>query len=231
MKINKNTQVFGSFSKKPGNRGCGLFNAAFEYHQIDAIYKSFRIENIEQAVESARCLGFSGFAVSMPFKVKVLDFVDEISDVAQKCESANTIINKGGKLTAFNTDYLAVSQFIKTVTGEVSGETGSLEDLLRRNIPFYVLGDGGYAKSVIRSVSDTGVSPKKITRKNWSEIDSIKDSIVFNCTPLEKIALSEGSILINAPTSTPSGRMLGIMQASHQYFLYTGKRFPFNYDA
>lgn len=223
--------MFGSFSKSPGNRGCSLFNAAFDYHQIDAIYKSFRVEDIEKGVESARCLNFSGFAVSMPFKVEVLKFVDEVSDIAKKCGSANTVINKDGKLTAFNTDYLAVSQFIKAVTGQIGSDSGRLEELLESNIPFYVLGNGGYASSVSMVASDMGVIPKKITRKNWQEIPSIKNSIVFNCTPVEKINLPEGSILINAPTSTSTGRMLGIMQASHQYFLYTGKRFPFNYDA
>ena len=53
MRINKDTKVYGSFAKKAGNTGCKSFNSAFYYYQINAIYKSFSVENIEQAVMAA----------------------------------------------------------------------------------------------------------------------------------------------------------------------------------
>ena len=100
MIINKDTKLFGSFSQNPGNRGCQIFNAAFRYHQIDAIYKSYQISDIKSAVEAARTLGFSGFAVSMPFKKNVLEHVDIHADTAILCGSANTIVESSGILQA-----------------------------------------------------------------------------------------------------------------------------------
>ena len=103
--INKDTKIFGSFSKSPGNRGCSIFNSAFKYHEINAIYKSYQVNDIADAVAAARTLRFSGFAVSMPFKQEVIKHVDEVSPEASICGSANTVISNRGLLIAHNTDY------------------------------------------------------------------------------------------------------------------------------
>ena len=66
--ITKDTKIYGSFSKNAGSLGTKLFNLAFKYYNINAIYRSFSIDNIEDAVQAARTLKFSGFAVSMPYK-------------------------------------------------------------------------------------------------------------------------------------------------------------------
>tara|TARA_B100000161_G_C33238395_1_gene275920 strand:- start:108 stop:335 length:228 start_codon:yes stop_codon:yes gene_type:complete len=72
--IDKNTKLYGSFSIKAGSVGCRIFNTSFKYNNINAIYKSF---SIEDAVKSAKCLSFSGFAVIMPFKSHIIKFLDE----------------------------------------------------------------------------------------------------------------------------------------------------------
>jgi shikimate dehydrogenase len=74
MYIDKDTLLFGSFSEKAGNVGCLIFNKCFQYYKLNAIYKSFSIDNLHDAIISAKCLGFSGFAVSMPFKNKILTY-------------------------------------------------------------------------------------------------------------------------------------------------------------
>ena len=69
--INKDTKLYGSFSIKAGNNGCKTFNACFDHYEMNAIYKSFSVTDIKDAVLSAKTLGFSGFAVSMPFKIEI----------------------------------------------------------------------------------------------------------------------------------------------------------------
>ena len=94
MLINKDTKIFGSFSTQPGNNGCEFFNKKFYTNNINAIYKSFYSDNIQQSIEAVKILDIKGFAVSMPFKIEVLKYVNEIDIVAQEIGSANTIINK-----------------------------------------------------------------------------------------------------------------------------------------
>ena len=62
MKINQDTLLYGSFAQKAGSKGCKLFNTCFDYYQLNAIYKSFSVDNIKQAVEAARTLDIKGFA-------------------------------------------------------------------------------------------------------------------------------------------------------------------------
>lgn len=233
--INKDTQIFGSFSNEPSNRGCEIFNASFQYHGINAIYKSFKVDCIEDAVRSARSLGFSGFAVSMPFKKEVLKYVDEITDNAIHCCSANTIVRKNGLLVAYNTDYEAAHQFL-TLKSVALGtqEKTPIDFCLNDGRKFYVIGGGGYANSVMKALDDLKICYSQIERKNWQEIYKIEESIVYNCTPVQDMNLvlsSKKNALIDCITSTPTGRMLGLMQAAVQYKIYTDKDLPLRDDA
>ena len=110
--INKDTEIYCSFAKNAGNTGCQMMNSALYYHGLNKIYKSVSVDNIEDAVKSVRTLGIKGFAITMPFKKQVLEYVDEIDKSAQ-IGAANTVINDNGKLTAYNTDFLAALDYLR----------------------------------------------------------------------------------------------------------------------
>ena len=208
--INKDTEIYCSFAKKAGNVGCKLFNSAFNYYGIDAIYKSFSVNNIESAVNSVKTLDIKGFAITMPYKVQVLDYVDYMSNGVKAVGAANTIINEKGILSAYNTDYNAAKEVLDE----------------RLGIDLYILGNGGYSRAVQQAAKDLGYKPNIISRKNWSEIKDIKDSIIYNCTPLENIKVHNSNNFIDCIVSTPTGKRLSWIQASHQFKLYTGKELP-----
>ena len=62
-------------------------------YNINAIYKSFYSSNIRDSINAVKILGIKGCAISMPFKVKVLKYVDIITPEATAIGAANTIIN------------------------------------------------------------------------------------------------------------------------------------------
>ena len=95
--INKDTEIYCSFAKQAGNTGCQMMNSAFYYYGLNKIYKSFSVDNIEDAINSVKTLGIKGFAITMPYKIEVLDYVDELDDSVKKIQSANTVINDNGK--------------------------------------------------------------------------------------------------------------------------------------
>lgn len=45
-----------------------------------------------------------GFTVTMPYKVKIMEFCDELDVSAEKCGSSNTVLVKDGKFIGYNTD-------------------------------------------------------------------------------------------------------------------------------
>ena len=72
--INKDTEIYCSFAKEAGNTGCQMMNTAFYYYGLNKIYKSFSVDSIEDAVHSVKTLGIKGFAITMPYKIDVLNY-------------------------------------------------------------------------------------------------------------------------------------------------------------
>lgn len=210
--IDKNTLIYGSFSKQAGSKGCQLFNAAFKYRNINAIYKSFSVDNIKDAVDAAETLNFKGFAISMPFKKEVLNYVSMVSDDVREIGAANTIINTNGYLSAFNTDFLAAKEFL-------SKYKDSFNHL-------FILGNGGYAAAVKYAATQLGFNFTFITRENWHVVSKIKNNLIYNCTPVMN-NIDSSNEYIDCLVSTETGKQLGLIQASHQFLLYTGKEFPY----
>tara|TARA_B100000989_G_scaffold295930_1_gene278050 strand:+ start:16174 stop:16782 length:609 start_codon:yes stop_codon:yes gene_type:complete len=199
--INKETKIFCSFSKNPGNNGCIFFNEKFKTNNINAIYKSFFSDDIKKSIEAVKTLGISGFAVSMPFKVEILNYVDSIDKVAQTIGSCNTVINKNGKLIAYNTDWLGIKKF-----------------LLQTQIPTSILiaGNGGFSKAVQYTCNKMNISFKLINRENWSYLKKTKETI-FNATPVN---IDTKNNLIDARPSEHDGKIIARLQAEEQYKLY-----------
>jgi len=207
--INKDTKIYCSFSSNQGNNGCTFFNNAFQEKNINAIYKSFYSNNILDSITAVKSLDIKGFAVSMPFKVEIIKYLDELHSAASYIGAVNTIINDNGHLIGYNTDYLAS----KEVLGECLG------------IDLYILGDGGYSRAVSQGAKELNYTPNIINRNNWDNIKDIRNSIVFNCTPVENIKVHNSNELIDCVTSTETGKRLSSIQASHQLKLYLGENY------
>tara|TARA_Y100000296_G_scaffold75737_1_gene95704 strand:- start:17 stop:661 length:645 start_codon:yes stop_codon:yes gene_type:complete len=210
MTINRDTLFYGSFAKEAGNMGCKLFNFSFSYHGLNAIYKSFSVNNIKDAVFSAKTLNMNGFAVTMPFKTEILNYVDKKTESVEKIGAANTVINKDGQLEAHNTDYFAAETILKNLE----------DDYL------YILGKGGYSKAVQYAAKILNIPHETVTRKNWNDIKHIKNSTIYNCTPVENIKYDKSNQFIDCVLTSTTGKKLALLQASRQFELYTGLEFP-----
>ena len=83
-----------------------MHNAAFEKLQLDYAYLAFEVEEgqLAEAVAGLRALGARGFNVSMPYKSKVIPYLDELSPAATLCQAVNTVVNEAGKLVGHMTD-------------------------------------------------------------------------------------------------------------------------------
>jgi len=198
--VNKDTKIYCSFSSNPGNNGCVYFNTKFQQNGLNAIYKSFYSDNIEKSVQAVRSLGIAGFAVSMPFKVEVLKYVDDMDLSVREIGAANTILNVDGHLKAYNTDWLGVSKYLTSPPKHLS-----------------ILGDGGFSKAVQYACKSLQIEYTVYTREHWHKVSQLT-GVVFNATPIDVEVQGD---LIDGRPFTAQGKAIAELQAYEQYKLYT----------
>ena len=82
-----------------------IHNRAFQELGLDFVYLAFRVEDVEGAIRGVRALeNFRGLSVTIPHKVAVIPFLDEISKVDEGIGSVNTVIKENGRLKGIGTD-------------------------------------------------------------------------------------------------------------------------------
>jgi len=204
--IDKDTKIYCSFSLNPGNNGCVFFNNAFKSKNINAIYKSFYSDDIKKSIDAVKALNISGFAVSMPFKIETLNYVNDVSSEVHQIGSCNTILNDGGYLTAYNTDYIGVRSYIENLNTEI--------DFL------YILGNGGFSKSIQYTCKLLGINFEVICRNNWNVLSELENKWIFNATPID-IEI-ENNFIIDGRPFTKDGKIIALNQSIQQFKLYTG---------
>ena len=96
-----------------------MHNAAIDALGIDYCYVAFQVrpENVGEAVNGLRGFGILGLNVTIPYKLAVMEHVDQISEEALAVGAVNTIHNEDGSLTGHNTDVYGVTVAIERVAG------------------------------------------------------------------------------------------------------------------
>lgn len=185
--INRDTQLCMSLAGRPGNFGTRFHNYLYEKLGLNFIYKAFTTQDIAAAVKGVRALGIRGCAVSMPFKESCMPFLDAIDPSAKVIDSVNTIVNDDGRLTGFNTDYIAVKSLIT-------------HHQLNTTTRVMIRGSGGMGKAVIAAFRDAGFSDVIIAARNEVNGTALAKQYGFRWQPRPE---AEGiDILVNV---TPIG--------------------------
>jgi len=151
--LSKDTRLCISLAARPSNIGTRFHNHLYDVLGLDFIYKAFTTTDIAAAIGGVRALGIRGCSVSMPFKEDVLALVDVVEPSAHALGSVNTIVNDGGRLTASNTDYLAVQRLI-------------VEHRLDPADTVLIRGSGGMASAVGAAFRDRGFHAGTIVARN-----------------------------------------------------------------
>jgi len=206
--INKDTKIYGSFSLTPGNNGTIFFNDAFKKHGVNAIYKSFYSDDIIKTIESVKHLEFGGFAVSMPHKIDICRFLNERHDSVVRIGACNTVVIKDGKLHGYNTDYLGVLDYFNEIS-------------LKGNIS--IIGNGGFSQAIQYACQILNIKYMVFKRDEIQFINELKESVVFNATPVDINV--KNKMLIDGRPFTKEGQKIALYQAKHQFELYTGLKY------
>ncbi len=184
--LSKDTTLCISLAARPSNIGTRFHNYLYEQLGLDFLYKAFTTTDIAAAIGGVRALGIRGCSVSMPFKEEVIALVDTVEPSARAIKSVNTIVNDGGRLTASNTDYIAIERLIDT------HQLDTTQSVL-------IHGSGGMASAVGSAFRDRGFHDGIVVARNeaagpaladrldyhWrSHIGGATASIIVNVTPI-----------------------------------------------
>ena len=95
-----------------------MHNAGFEALGINYVYMAFEpiASALQGAIEGMRALGIRGFSVSKPYKEAVIQYLDDVDDIARRIGAVNTILNDNGKLIGYNSDWIGASEAIEELT-------------------------------------------------------------------------------------------------------------------
>jgi len=204
-----------SFSKK-------YFTEKFQRENIpDAEYKTFPLETINQfpglfVGEKNIC----GLSVTIPYKEKVIPYLDSLSPEAQEIKAVNCIKVSEGKRTGFNTD--------------IFGFKNSLVPLLQKqHQKALIFGSGGASKAVAHVLKKLTIGFKIVSRKKTIEALSYEDVTVqilsehfllINTTPLGMFPDVAGSVPIPYHALTPQHLLYDLIyKPDETEFLRKGK--------
>jgi shikimate dehydrogenase len=172
-----------SFSQK-------YFSEKFLKENIDnTVYQNFSLQNIEDfKVLLSKEKNLCGINVTIPYKEKIIPFLDELQEDAKAIGAVNCIQFSNGKLIGHNTDYKG---FLKSIAPYLKNNTAEA----------LILGSGGSSKAIQYALKTMG---KKfvIATTNQNILASTLNTVDYSRLLNDKAFFTSFDLIIN---TTPLG--------------------------
>ena len=162
----------------------GYFNEKFKNENIDAVYEKYELPVITDLLAiTDYTQNLCGFNVTIPYKEKVMTYLDSISPEARAIGAVNVVkvTEKDGKrrLEGYNSDVIGFTRSIKPL-------------LEKHHTKALVLGTGGASKAVVYGLHKLGLETLLVSR--FKKDNTIQDeqihekllseyTVIVNCTP------------------------------------------------
>ncbi|MGD1835678.1 MAG: shikimate dehydrogenase [Nitrososphaeraceae archaeon] len=165
-------------------------NSAFKELKLNCTYIAFRVpkHDLKDSIASLKSTGISGFNVTLPHKVEIMKYLDNLDNTAINAGAVNTVKNENNELVGYNTDIY-----------------GFIHPLHQRHIDFtglrvLIIGAGGAAKAIVAALSSENYLDKLVvvnrSFQNCISLSKHCSSLGIDCIckPLDEI----NSIAINS---------------------------------
>lgn len=190
-----------------------LWTAVFRALKLDAVYLPFDVDephlgNLVGALRQTD--GLLGFSVTVPYKIKIIEYLDGLDDKARQIGAVNTVVRtKDGRLVGYNTDG---SGFFWSLTTPLFPHE---EPLLPnpKGVDVLIIGAGGAARAVGFYLAETvGDGHLVIANRSRERAASLADEInriygnasAVGEDEIGKVACSMG-LVVNCSTKGQSG--------------------------
>ena len=194
---NYRAELTGVFGDPVDDNPTGVVEeAAFAAKNLNYRYLTIKVlpENLRKAMDSVKIFDMKGINLTMPHKIKVLPYLDELSPAAEIIGAVNTVIQKEGRLFGENTDGKGFVTALKN-----SGET-----LDKKNVT--ILGAGGAARAIAVECALNGAAHINIINRSIEKGEELASLIQMKTNSRAKYLNwknnmeipSDTDILINA---------------------------------
>jgi len=225
MNLQNNPTLCISVAEKPGRFGITVHNAGYRALGLNFMYKTFAIDDIRGVITGVRSLGIRGCSVSMPFKEKVIPFLDRLDPLAKKIGAVNTVVNDNGRLIGYNTDVIAVEKSLRPLQ-------------IKNDKDIIIFGAGGVSRASVVALKNLKLKNmilrNRTKRKGerlakefnvnfiqWSKRENIEADVIINATsigmtpnifssPISKKKIENSQIVMDVVVSPPKTKLIKI---------------------
>lgn len=118
---------------------------------------------------------FLGINVTIPYKEAVMPLLDEISDTAKAVGAVNTVVNRGGRLSGYNTDLAGMTAMLRKAGIDPAGKKA------------LILGTGGTSKTARAVLKQLGAADVTLVSRSGKEGGVTYDEAAVKCADTEII--------------------------------------------
>lgn len=165
------SKIYGLIGRKLGHS----YSVPIHYALGNDAYKLFEMEP-EEIGKFVSNPNLGGINVTVPYKLEVMQYLDEISPEALEIGAVNTVVRRNGKLYGYNTDEYGFRVMLEAAEISLTGKK------------VMILGDGGASKTAQYCAKLLGAreivvidvdnnTPEFLARHKDTEI-------LINCTPV-----------------------------------------------
>jgi shikimate dehydrogenase len=160
MPKNYRAELVGVFGLPVAENPTGAMQeAAFAALGLNWRYLTIEVrpEDLAQAVAGARVMGFQGFNLTIPHKVAVIPYLDDLSREARMIGAVNTVRREGNRLIGENTDGRG---FLRALKEDAQIDPAGKSVVL--------LGAGGAARAIATELLLAGIGRLTVVnRSDW----------------------------------------------------------------
>ena len=144
-----------------------IHNHWFNENKIDAIYEKRETldKELEDVVENIRSGKISGANITVPYKEKIIPYLDKLSKLSEQTNSVNTIYKKDNVIFGDNTDVYGFVESIRHKSINLKGKTA------------LILGGGGVVPSIISGLNELSIKKIFLMNRTFKKIEKWRDEL------------------------------------------------------
>ena len=188
--IGSETEIYGIVGESAlETLSPAMHNRLFQRLGRNAVYVPFQETELETFVAAAREMGVAGLSVTLPFKEEILEYLDEVDDLAARIGAVNTVVVRDGRWKGYNTDRDGVLEPLSKL-GPLRGKRA------------VVIGAGGAARAAAHALVEKGASVFVLARTE-SRASALAAAVGSQSGSLARLSSESWDLLVNATPASP----------------------------
>ena len=180
ISINGRTRLYGIIGNPVRHSfSPAMHSAAFQEIGYNAVYLPFPLEEnqLDHLLDAFRLVGVLGFNVTIPFKEKIIPFLDGLSPSAYLLQSVNTVARENGRWIGYSTDGGGFVRSLKAAEMEMEDKA------------VVVIGAGGAARAIVYALAEEKIAWLQIVNRTAKKSEALR-SMLHNTHPWLQVDIS-----------------------------------------